>query len=137
MTTALAIDSAIVLSATEWLEEAAAKLHRNMRGGYTDGYEYRLADEIAARLATAGDRKAVMSYLVYSALTGCPLIGDVLDECDRASYALAGSVADQIMDLASKQMDSQEADRVLRRMLAGEICGSREVLTIESPPVDA
>ncbi len=110
------------------IEDAAAKLRRNLRDGYTRGYEYDLAGEISKRFTTDDDRKAAICHLVLGDLTGWPMVGGALDECAPESYELMREFADRITDLAWQQMQAEKSDIRLRQLLAREICERQRAL---------
>jgi hypothetical protein len=112
------------------IEDAAGKLQRNLRNGYTRGYEYSLADEITSQLATDEQRKAVLRYLIWEELTSWPMAGGVLDECAAESYALMGECTDRITDLAWQQIQAEGSDLVLRNLVTTSICDTQRVMAL-------
>lgn len=113
------------------IEEAASKLQRNMAEGYTQGYEYTLADDINKKLVGDGQRKGALRYLVTEHLIGWPLTGGALDEADQESYDLMAEFAGRITDLGCRQMQAYGSDVALRSMLAAAICDLERALRTE------
>lgn len=113
-----------------WIDEAAGKLQRNLHDGYTTGYEYQLADDIAGRADTDEHREAAMRCFITEWLMSWPAVGGVLDETADETYALMTEVAARIADLSWQQMQAEGSDLRFRRMIAEEICQRQRCLAL-------
>lgn len=112
----------------QWIDDAATALHQNLHDGYTQGYEYRLADEISERLTSDDERKRAIRYIVYMDCLNWPVCAGALDECEEGTYTLLRECADRIADLSMRQIHAEPSDIRLRQVIAGSICEAQRSL---------
>jgi hypothetical protein len=105
------------------LDRAARDLHRNMRAGYTPGFERDLKDYLlGAYLANDETNQRVTSgleTLIETRMHRFILVDCLLDEDDAASYATTAAMGDMLLAAIRAQSREYEA---LEQLVLDEIC---------------